>query len=147
MPLLLVRHGQALAAESSDEARALSLAGRAEVRALAVRMRDHGLAVGAVLSSPLVRAVQTAELLASGTGYAGVLEIEPALAPDGDPRHAENVLRARAAGGLLVVVTHEPIVRVIAARLLGRATFPSFRTAGACLIDGQELTLRLDPEG
>jgi phosphohistidine phosphatase len=143
MPILLVRHGDALPTQTTDEERILSLAGRAEVRALAGRLRQKGLVPDAVVSSPLVRAVQTAELLAGALGYAGLASVEPALAPGGDPWQAESYLRSQS--GLVLAVTHEPIVRVIAAQLVGQPTFPAFRTAGCVLVDQGGVKSRFDP--
>jgi phosphohistidine phosphatase len=145
VPVLLVRHGDALPARTSDEERILSARGRDETRGLARVLRAHAMAPTSMISSTLVRAIQTAEILAAELGYDGVVEVEPALALEGDPRHAENVLRARA--GLVVAVTHEPIIRVIAARLVGEATVPAFRTAEACLIDNGRVVQRLHARG
>jgi phosphohistidine phosphatase len=143
MTVLLVRHGDALPSRTADPERILSLRGRDQTRALARAMKAHGLSPTSFVSSPLVRAVQTAEILAASIGYEGLVQVEPALSPNGDPSHAEKVLRAMP--GLVVVVTHEPIVRVIAARLLDRAGFPPFPTAGACLIDNGTVRLLLTP--
>lgn len=143
MPILLVRHGDALPARESDDDRVLSLRGREETRALARALLDRGLLPTRMMSSPLVRAVQTAELLAGVLGHAGVVECEPSLTPDGDPWRSEAMLRQ--AEGFVIAVTHEPIVRVIAAQLLGQASHPPFRTSGCVLIDGGRVVMRLDP--
>lgn len=132
-----------MAARESDEDRVLSLRGREETRALARALLDRGLLPDRIVSSPLVRAVQTAELIAGVLSYPGVVGSEPAMTPEGDPWRAETMLRE--AEGLIIAVTHEPIVRVIAARLLGVATHPPFRTSGCVLIDGGRAVLRLDP--
>ncbi|MDQ3034332.1 MAG: histidine phosphatase family protein [Myxococcota bacterium] len=143
MSVLLVRHGDALPPRASDDDRVLSLRGREETRALGRALLDRGLLPDRIVSSPLVRAVQTAELLAGVLGYPGVVQCDPALVPDGDVLAADASLRQ--AEGLVIAVTHEPIVRVLAARLLGEATHPPFRTSGCVLIEGGRAVLRLDP--
>lgn len=146
MPILLVRHGEALPARESDEDRVLSLRGREETRELARALFDRALVPARMVSSTLVRAVQTAEVIASVTGYRGVVAADPALVPEGDPWRAETMLREAESEGLVLAVTHEPIVRVIAARLLGQPTHPAFRTSGCVLIEGSRVVLRLDPD-
>jgi phosphoserine phosphatase len=79
MRVLLVRHGEtAWNAEGRQQGRLdipLSTLGRAQGRALALRLADLPLA--RALSSPLLRARQTAELLLGER--AGMLELDPAL--------------------------------------------------------------------
>lgn len=68
MKLYLIRHAEAAPGED-DAARPLTDAGRAAARSLGEVLRDKGVRLDAVVSSPLVRAVQTAdEVLA---GFAG----------------------------------------------------------------------------
>ena len=129
-------------ARESDADRVLSPRGRDETRALGRALLDRGLLPDRIVTSPLVRAVQTAELLAGVLSYPAVVGCDPALIPEGDPWRAETALAE--AEGLIIAVTHEPIVRVIAARLLGIASHPPFRTSGAVLIDGARIVLRLD---
>ncbi len=144
MPILLVRHGDALASHGIDEERVLSIRGRDECRVLGKAMIGHGLSADRIVASPLVRAVQTSELLAAAIAYLGTIEVDDAFVPGGDLDRALALLTAASAKGLVVAVTHEPIVRAIAAGLLAQPTFPAFRTAGAVLIDAGRVTLRLD---
>jgi broad specificity phosphatase PhoE len=68
--LYLVRHGATeLTAEdrfAGDIGVELSDEGRSQAERLAVRVRDHG--IGAIYSSPLSRAVETARIVATGCG-------------------------------------------------------------------------------
>lgn len=135
MPILLVRHGDSLPPIDRDSSRILSARGRHDTRALALRVRAAGLAPDAYVSSDFVRAVQTAEVLAHALGHEGVIEAEPALEPGGDAEACVQKLRALdASGALVVAVTHEPIVREIAAQLLGVSRFRAFTTSGAILV-------------
>lgn len=144
MPILLVRHGEATPSHGPDEERILSARGRDEVRAIAGALALRGMAPAVVLASPLVRAVQTAELLAQGLGYPGVVAVDRAFEPHGDVRRAEQLLTG--ASGLVVVATHEPFVRLLAGALTMQASVRSFRTGECALIDAGRLVLRLDPD-
>lgn len=102
----LVRHGAAepAAAAGSDAARRLTPEGRAafaaHARALAPR-----LAVSRVVTSPLVRARETAALLAEATGAR--VEEDPALA-SGASDGAALLALARRLGAGVALVGHNP---------------------------------------
>jgi phosphohistidine phosphatase SixA len=65
MRILLVRHGEAVPYDTTpvDERRWLTPAGRAGVRDVAQALAKRGVRLAHVYTSPLVRAVQTAEIL------------------------------------------------------------------------------------
>lgn len=68
MELYIIRHGVAvdLGSEVSDEGqRYLSIHGRNHCKIVAQRLKDMHVSFDAILTSPLVRAVQTAELFGS----------------------------------------------------------------------------------
>lgn len=78
MLLFLIRHAHASAGEP-DDVRPLSERGRAEARALADTLSRHDEPPVLVLTSPLLRARQTAEEIAHAA--AAELRVEPALGP------------------------------------------------------------------
>jgi phosphohistidine phosphatase len=78
MLVFLIRHGHADAGEP-DEARPLSARGKAEARAVAETLSRHGEPPVLVLTSPLLRARQTAEEIASATS--AKLRVETLLGP------------------------------------------------------------------
>jgi phosphohistidine phosphatase len=125
--LYLMRHAEAVPAtrDLADAARYLSARGREMCRVVARLLREQGVAIDAVVTSPLPRAVQTAELVAAGVDYLGVIEALPALEPD---RHMRLAAEETVSRGLAVlVVGHEPSMGQLGAHLLGRPGFPSFR--------------------
>jgi len=119
MLLYLVRHGKA-AAGPRDAERPLTADGADEMRRVARRLAKLGVAFDATLASPLVRARQTAEVLAEA-GLAGVVEECAALAPGGSLADAlDRVAHHRARGAEQVaLVGHEPTLGEWAARLAG----------------------------
>jgi broad specificity phosphatase PhoE len=98
----------------SSVERQLTEEGRAQAIEIGKGLRDLGIPVSAVVTSPLQRAVDTARLLGFGKVRidADLGEAGPAVSPDENERRA-NVLRDlvgfhKAADGNLVIVTHKP---------------------------------------
>ncbi|MGZ3460575.1 MAG: SixA phosphatase family protein [Archangium sp.] len=127
MPLLFVRHAVAEDAHPlGDEARALTVEGRAAFRAHARKLARITPMAG-IATSPLVRAVQTAEILAEAFGLVRV-EVHPALLPG--PQAPKRILRlARELGAGWMLVGHNP----------------SLTRAGALALEADELPARLRP--
>jgi len=110
MRLFLARHAAA-APGHPDELRSLTPEGREQARALAERLAAQQPDV--VLTSPLLRARETAAAVADATG--AELRIEERLAPGAT---AELLLEAaRGAGDVVVAVGHQPDCSEIAAAL------------------------------
>ena len=142
--LLLLRHGIAeeRAAGLEDAQRSLTPEGRERTAAQLRRLQDLGLGCDLVLSSPLVRARQTAEL-AVEVGLAPELELAAALAPLADPlpllERWLGPVSPRPAWRRLALVGHEPDLSTLAALLIGvpMALAPEalqLKKAGAALL-------------
>jgi phosphohistidine phosphatase len=97
-------------------------------------LREQHVSPDTIVASPLPRAVQTAELLAGGLDYLKPIETWRSLEPIAHPRIA--ALEIARFGGSAIVVGHEPQISALGAFLCGRPSFPSFRTAQACALDG-----------
>ncbi|HEU0031789.1 MAG TPA: phosphoglycerate mutase family protein [Kofleriaceae bacterium] len=140
MRIYLVRHGDAVPEEEagSDRDRWLSPRGREAARVLGRLLREQGVAPDVILSSPLPRAVQTAELLAASIDYLGTIASRRCFEPSAHPRIAANEVSA--AGLSVIVVGHEPAISSLGAFLLGRPSFPQFRTAQCCAIEDSKPT-------
>lgn len=147
MRIFLIRHAHAVdeGPRLGDEHRYLTAKGRKLARAIGRRLKEEGVELDVVLASPLVRAVQTAELFAGALDYVGTVEASPALAPGVPPRVAAEELVARAAQSL-AVVGHEPGISAIGAFLVGRPSFPPFKKAQVCLLDNGRPAWTLDPD-
>jgi phosphohistidine phosphatase len=126
--LVIVRHAEA-APGRPDALRPLTDAGRREARSLAQRLCAEGR-VDAILTSPLLRARETADALARAAGVASWPDER--LAP-GATR--EGVLAAaQGRGERVVVVGHSPDCGRIAAALTGGEE-PPFPPAGVAVVD------------
>jgi phosphohistidine phosphatase len=121
--LYVLRHGPAedQAASLKDGDRALTTAGRERVRAVAKMLVDIGEAPLFIVTSPLVRAVQTAEIVAIVchlTDRNGHLEVRREMEPGGDV--AELARKFASAGSKRVMlVGHEPDLTQAVRSLLG----------------------------
>jgi phosphohistidine phosphatase len=125
--LYLVRHAKA-APGNPDELRPLTPEGREQARLLAERLA--GERPDAVVTSPLLRARETAEVLARACGLEAVPDER--LAPGATSADAR--LAAAGRGERIVLVGHQPDFGRIAAALTGEEE-PPFPTAGMAVID------------
>lgn len=110
MRLYLLRHGPAEdAADASSESppRQLTQEGAEQVRRFAGRLAHTGLTVEAVLSSPLTRAAQTAEIVVQALRPPEPLQLDQRLAPGFAIERLEELL-AEHDGDDLLLVGHEP---------------------------------------
>ncbi len=124
MPVILIRHahaGSRSAWEGDDALRPLSKKGRAQAQHLADRLGDEK--IGHVLSSPMLRCVQTAEPIAQSRGSA--VEVNDDLTEGADPDHAMELLMALA-GSNPAMVGHGDLIP----RLLGRFMAAGMQASG-----------------
>jgi phosphohistidine phosphatase len=126
MRLLIVRHAEA-APGHPDELRSLTPAGREQARALAQRLEREGLVPDAVVTSPLLRARETAAALGLGDA-----ETDERLAPGAAPADLREAARGR--GETVLLVAHQPDCgRAVAALTGGPA--PAFPPCGLALVE------------
>jgi phosphohistidine phosphatase len=122
MELYLIRHAEAAPAGEngvSDEDRPLTSCGAAQAAALSKAMRGHGIELRLLLSSPLIRARQTAEeLLREWPEPRPDFRIYKELTLGGKRRHLLRALRQQGADKV-AVIGHEPELGALAAYLLG----------------------------
>jgi len=120
--LYLLRHAEAEdvreTASGSDAERALTPKGRRRVRCLAHALRQRKLECDLLWTSPLRRALQTAELMARGLRMARPPVVVDCLAPDRTAREVVAELQGlRPLPDALMLVGHEPMLSRLAAWL------------------------------
>ncbi len=105
-----MRHGRAEERRegAADADRELTAAGREHLRAAAVLWRRLNLRPDRILSSPAVRASQTAELLAESVRSAQPPEVDARLAPGAEWSDFAQALAERADARRIAFVGHEP---------------------------------------
>lgn len=137
MRLYLVRHGKAEPG-ADDHARRLTARGRSDVEKVARRMRKAEVRVGLVEHSGLVRAVETAEIVAAAIGGTTV-QVDD-LQPLADVARAGRRLEASQADAVMLV-GHQPYMGRMASYLLtGDPDVPLLHitTAGVVCLTGDE---------
>jgi phosphohistidine phosphatase len=113
MELYLIRHGIAALREDyiNDEERPLTEKGRQKTAKVAKHFYERGLRFDLILTSPLVRAKETAAIL-QDAGLASNVEEFTALAPDGDIHAWVDWLEKRGKSASsdrgLALVGHQP---------------------------------------
>jgi phosphohistidine phosphatase len=137
--LYLVRH--AIAAERGpnypdDRERPLTSEGIARFKRVVEGLKEFDVKLELVLTSPLVRAAHTAELLVAGIGGKPRVEVLEALAPSG---RMTQVLDAIAKFSKrfhhIALVGHEPDLGELAVRLLRARGTIEFKKGAVCSIE------------
>ena len=129
MRVYLVRHAEAAAGEP-DELRELTPAGEESARALGKQLAANGVRPAALLTSPLLRARQTAEELGRSLGVHA--EPDERLAPGADAASLRAAVAGR--GETVVAVGHQPDCGRMAAELNGGPE-PPFPPAGVVAVE------------
>ncbi len=136
----------------TDHDRWLTDIGRQTVSKVGKALARLDLQYSCIYTSPLVRSVQTAEILAAThPDFRGPLEVQSALSSEGgSTAEALEPLEHAADDDLIVMVTHMPKIGVLAGHLCQLATFPSFGTSSTCLLNIEggkgRFQWMLDPE-
>jgi phosphohistidine phosphatase len=141
MKLFFVRHAEAVdrSAAMADEMRYLTSEGRGSFRKTARTMLKQGVEPSLILTSPLIRSVQTAEILADTLAFVGPLLVRTELSPGFDLQQLQDVLNEYQSAAEVIIVGHEPDLSGLITALL-------------CLQDGFDLKkgaavkLKTDPK-
>jgi phosphohistidine phosphatase len=146
MKLSLLRHGIAVergsAGYESDGERPLTAKGERQMRRIAEGMLAFGLAYDLILSSPYLRARQTAEIVAQALKAPDGVHLSDTLKPEGNPRQLlETLHRDAPERHDILLVGHEPYLsRLISTLLTGGPTLPVvMKKGGLCTLEMQSL--------
>jgi phosphohistidine phosphatase len=111
MELFILRHGEAgqrLPSNPSDRQRSLTATGKEEVTEVAKTLRKIGTKFDVIASSPLKRAYETADIVASVFKISNKLQTWSELAPEGVRTEVyRKICRLRQENSILLV-GHEP---------------------------------------
>jgi phosphohistidine phosphatase len=141
MKLYLLRHGIAVdrigGAIHNDFQRPLTENGREELKVVGAALKRLNVKADLMISSPLVRARQTAEIIKSALNSPREIEIAEALAPGGGVSDLYKFLRPFSQLDEIFLVGHEPDMGRLAGNLLwsGPEFDMPFKKAGICRID------------
>ena len=144
--IYVMRHSDAVRPGTGvpDTYRYLTEHGRRKCREVGRLLREAGVTFDAVCTSPLVRAVQTAELIADAVDYLGTVESNTVFAPGTMPDVTCKALLQR--GQSVLLVGHEPNMSSLAAFLAGTPGFAPFRTGQVSLFHRRKPMWKLHPD-
>ena len=133
MTLYFMRHAEAeeTAPGQSDAERKLTEKGIRRSREAAVALRALGVELDLILTSPLRRAQQTAELVAQALG--APVEQAPALGGRLTLGRLRDLLEEHDMPGQVMLVGHEPDFSAIVGEMIGGADVEMKKGAVACL--------------
>jgi phosphohistidine phosphatase len=142
--LYLIRHG--IAEERSDAwpddaKRPLTESGISRLRKSIRGLFRAGVSFDVVLTSPLVRTRQSAEVVAAGVSPRPPIVAVDSLAPAGSYQGVFADLEKQARRTKIALVGHEPGIGELAARLAGSRHAFEFKKGGVCRIDVDSLPI------
>lgn len=138
LELYLIRHG--VAAERGDDypddsKRPLTNGGISRLRKEAKALDELGGALDHIITSPLVRARQTADIFAESLKSKPSVSQSDALAPAGTSSAVIQELAKHMRKGRIALVGHEPNLGELAGRLIGARMPLEFKKGAICRID------------
>jgi phosphohistidine phosphatase len=145
MKLYLVRHAIAenVSPEHEDDSlRPLTKKGRDKMKKIAAALKGLGVKPDLVVSSPYVRASQTAAVLAKTLNYKEQLVYSDFLMPMVDPDNMIGEINEKFSVDELMLVGHEPNLSSLASFLLGGTTDISIniKKGGVCCLSVDDLS-------
>ncbi len=138
LELYLIRHG--IAADRGEEypddsKRPLTSDGIARLRREAKALDSLDISFDQILSSPLVRAKQTADIFSEGLKGKPSVSTTDALTPAGSPAAVIQELGKHMRKARIALVGHEPNIGELAAHLIGAKVALPFKKGAVCRID------------
>lgn len=142
MQLLVIRHGIAADAEKfadtaqGDSLRPLTKEGKRKMKDIALGLREIVDTVDIIGASPLLRAQQTAEIVAKTYGDLPVRTVKE-LTPDSDPSALLDWVRQQSSAKVIAIVGHEPHLGILVTWLMTerRDSRVAIGKGGACLLE------------
>ena len=147
MDVYVLRHGVAgdrdRLAYPNDEERPLTARGIRRMKRQARGLNSIGLSLDVIVTSPLVRAVQTAEIVHRRLDDPGELVTSAALAPSGDPRALiDEIATEHPSADSMMLVGHEPYLSALISLFVTGDTAPGIRLKKGALCKLRAPSLR-----
>jgi phosphohistidine phosphatase len=141
LELYLIRHGVAEERGPKypdDTRRPLTTRGMSELRQAAKGLEELGVSFDLIVTSPLVRTRQTAEIISATLADHPRVVTSDALTPEAATSAAVKEIARHEKKARVAVVGHEPNIGELAAHLIGAGTGIPFKKAAVCRIDFAE---------
>jgi phosphohistidine phosphatase len=145
MKLYVVRHAIAVDHGTpgvSEEDRPLTPEGIRKMKKAASGLKALDAIPKLILSSPLPRSMQTAEILRNTLGVLADIAEVRALAPGGERDDVYEEIRKRRDGGDLMLVGHQPSLGELVGEIAFRSPgcYVELRKGGACAVEMERLS-------
>ncbi|MEA3306973.1 MAG: phosphohistidine phosphatase SixA [Elusimicrobiota bacterium] len=135
--IVFMRHGDALSKHESgvsyDSERILSQEGHKNAFTSAQKLKSLNFSPDTIITSPFIRAVQTAEIISSTFEKNEIQILAELAAPKSIPTLLEILLKKETAGKSLIAVGHMPTVNLLAELIIPKISF-HFNPAGFAYI-------------
>jgi phosphohistidine phosphatase len=138
LELYLIRHGVAAErgeAYPDDSRRPLTARGVAKLRDEAKGLAALEVSFDLIITSPLVRTRQTADVISESLQGKPAVVTSDALAPAGTPAAVIQEVARHARLARIALVGHEPNLGELAAQLIGARSPIEFKKGAVCRID------------
>jgi phosphohistidine phosphatase len=145
MNLYVIRHAiavdEATSDYTSDSERPLTDKGRKKMRQIAKALRHLGVEFDLILSSPYVRACETAEILANVFKMKSKIVFSDHLIPDGNPELLIGEINEKHSVDSLAIVGHEPHLSSLVGLLAseGSKLEITLKKGGVCHLSADDL--------
>jgi phosphohistidine phosphatase len=144
MILYIVRHASAVPHGTpgiAEDDRPLTEDGITKMKKATAGLRELGVAPDIILSSPLPRARQTAEILQAVYGQKTPLLLVQALAPSGNRSEVYREIRNHKDADSLMLVGHQPSLGEIAGEIAWGSPehYVELKKGGACALELEEI--------
>ena len=138
LELYLIRHGEAAERGKEypdDSKRPLTPQGVSRLRKEAQALNALGVTLDLIITSPLARTRQTADVLADVMKSKPPVTASDALAPAGSHASVMQELGKHMRKARVALVGHEPNIGELAARLIGARVPLEFKKGAICRVD------------
>jgi len=139
MNIFLIRHAEAIDYQTetvrSDEYRFLTPKGRLTSLKVSKQLKNEFIGLEKIFTSPLIRAVQTAEILASVIKFDKDVEAVKELAFGVSASRMISLIERNAGYNAIALVGHEPMMSMLFDSLTSSPFPDKFRKSGVCLVN------------
>jgi phosphohistidine phosphatase len=141
MNLYLIRHAIAVEEYEDDSQRPLTEKGKKKMRNIAKGLRTLGVELDLILSSPYVRAAETAEILGEVFKMKQEVQFSDNLVPMGDPALLIAEMNEKYAASSVALVGHEPFLTAFIGLLISENTSVdiTLKKGGVCRLSADDL--------
>lgn len=149
MDVYLLRHGKAedTGPGMDDADRRLTKKGRDEIAAAGRWMAAQGLRFDLIAASPLVRAQETATVIAECLGEKDRIVTWKVLAPGGNPDTVCRMIGKHPDSGAILLVAHEPLLSSLISRIIAGNENAAIAMPKGALAKIREFSHTLSPSG